>query len=227
MNMKLLVGLSALLIASNANATVTLNFQFGQLTDSSATTLQDTALWAIIYDDNGDGTLPGGLDGNSSLTEADRTAANAAFLGVNIQKDTVVDGDKILFTGEIEGSLGDGIVGDQRNFDLNSLGLATGVRWGFYWFPGLTTASTNLPSSDPFEIGAIQEDNANTGSGGNAGMTIPSDGANVVVAYFDNTTSGNASGLDEDRFQAILVPEPSALLLGVLGGLALLRRRRS
>jgi len=64
--------------------------------------------------------------------------------------------------------------------------------------------------------------------GGDAGMTLSAvdSGALVTVTQMDSSIVAG-SPIAPAAYTAITVPEPSTLLLGALGGLALLRRRRS
>jgi hypothetical protein len=110
-------------------------------------------------------------------------------------------------------------------FDFAAAGLSSGDKLAIYWFPGRTTASNTIPTTN-FEIGGFHRTVANTPSGGTAGMVIPGDGATDTLAYFDNNITSGASGIDQKNFEAIAVPEPSTLFFLSTGTLLLLRRRR-
>ena len=134
MTLRKLTLLAALLYAPNAFATITMEIQFGSMRDSATTTLPATALWAVIYDDNNDGVLPGGLEANSSLTNLDAATANAVFLGVRIEEGAMVSGDRILKTGSVGDQPGSGNLDEVWNFDPSSAGLnlEPGRRWALF-----------------------------------------------------------------------------------------------
>jgi MYXO-CTERM domain-containing protein len=102
--------------------------------------------------------------------------------------------------------------------------LATGLKYAFYYFPGATyTAGVNTIGS---QVGGVNS-NTNAPDAGLDAMIIPADSALVNQGA---ATIGDWSGLQTNsQFTAVnltTVPEPSAALLGAVGVLGLLRRRR-
>lgn len=205
-------------------ATVTINGEFGRLRDSNGDILADTAtLWAIIYDENNDGVLPGGLGLNESLTAGDSAAAYAAFVGQTLVEDLMIAGDRVIALGEFDQYEGVAFP-TLAGVDLAARGLTTFRPYGFYWFPGSTSGSQHLDIGG-FQIGGINELVDYTDIGACIGTQIPLDGATMTTAVGDAEIGGN---LPDSRFTAVAaIPEPSAALLGLAGLLAFVRRRRA
>jgi len=207
-------------------ATVTINGQYGSLRDSNGDILASTAtLWAIIYDQDNSNTLPGGLGLNESLTVADAGTAYSAFVGQTLVEDLIIQGDRVIFFGDFNDL--DGVAFPTlAGIDLAARGLTTGGRYGFYWFPGSTAGSQNFDIGG-FDVGGINELVSYTGAGGgdSIGTEIPNDGATMTTALEAEAIGGP---IPDSRFTAIAaVPEPSVLLLGLLGLIGFARRRRA
>ena len=210
-------------------ATVTINGEYGPLQDSNGGILADTAtLWAIIYDQNNDGVLPGGLGINESLVAADSGIAYTAFVGQTLVEDLMIAGDRVIALGDFNAFETGGVaVPVLAGVDLAARGLTIFRPYGFYWFPGSTASVQNFDIGG-FQIGGINElvNYTGTGTGANyIGTQIPLDGASVTTSLFDQELGGN---LPASRFTAVAaIPEPSAALLGLAGLLAIVRRRRA
>ncbi len=205
-------------------ATVTINADFGRLRSSNGDILANTAtLWAIIYDENNDGVLPGGLGLNESLVTADSGIAYTAFVGQTLVEDLMIAGDRVIALGDFNDP--DGVAFPTlAGIDLTARGLTALRPYGFYWFPGSTAGAQNLDSGG-FQIGGINDLVDYTDIGASLGTQIPLDGATVTTALEDTGIGGN---LPDSRFTSIAaIPEPSAALLGLAGLLAFVRRRRA
>lgn len=216
--MKLLSGLTvAVCLATPLFGSISVDMDFGALRDSSGGVISSTAtLWAIIYDENGDNSLPGGLGIDESLVDADAAAAYAAFAGQTLAIDALIEGDRVLDFGVFNDPDALALINISET-DFAGSGLVTGRSYGLYWFPSHSLAT--IPSA-PFEIGGLNETTNFTGA---IGTTIPNDGANLTGGVLDTSFGG---GLGTVRFEAIdAIPEPSTALLALLG-LSLLRRRR-
>lgn len=219
-----LFSLLFLTLTSSVHATVTINLELGELTDSAGVAIPGGTLWALISEDSF-GNLPGGLLTDSSLYSNNNLSALASdFGGVTISAGSTVGGGYVVATGSSLASPAGEISASIQDFDFIAAGLSEGDVLGVYWFPGLTTASNTLPSTN-FEIGGFHATAANTASGGTAGLVIPGDGNTVTMAFFD-TNIASGSGIAPTEFQAITVPEPSTLLILGTSLLLLIRRRR-
>lgn len=220
-------GISLALFVSSG-ATVTWDVSIGYLRSSSGDKVPEGTLWAMIYQ-NAVGELPGGLDLNRSLTITDAAALSESFAGVTIKQGSTVGGSTILQTGSTDTL-------STANYSIAGAesppfpGVAAGGVWGLYWFPGLTAANNLVPADRDFELGGFTQTDLNGKASGNQGTTIPSDGVIVTTYFFDKDTTQEPTDLPASRFTAVSVtapvPEPSTLVLSVLGLAALLRRRR-
>lgn len=207
-----------------ASASITLSNQFGVASDKAGAAVPDGTLWALVVDTNSDGAFPGAFGANQSLGQI---GANLAFttgqqltLGGNL-----FGGDTIFALGGFNGTA-NGVTGlsiSELSLNLGENGLTSGKAFAFYWFPGSTYTSTgtNLVGSQVGGINAGADANAQLGA-----MTIPADSAFYTTGA---ASTGSAGGtLDASRFVAQpLIPEPSSALLGLVGALGLLRRRRN
>jgi MYXO-CTERM domain-containing protein len=224
-----------------ASAGVSYNFFFGVLRDASGgngnpgVPLPNSTVVVLVADTDGNNGLPGGVNG-SDLTQSglDPATAFADFNKVTLSVGQLTNsGDQIFYVGQIDGTFGDGTLNAPKGADYPGSyppGLAGGQNFGLYWFPGVTATGTTL-GDQPFDMGGFFNPDPNT-SQSTRGMVLDSDTSGAVhdIYQVDSATAaayGETSPITEVAFSAVTVPEPSALLLGVLGGLALLRRRRS
>jgi hypothetical protein len=221
----LTVALSCILLGG-ANASITMNLGLGELTDSAAADLPNDTLWALISE-NTSGDLPGGFGADSSIySNTNPSTIENDFAGQTISVGAFIGGGEVVAIGSTSGSP-TAIIASSPNFNLGDFtNLNAGDKLGVYWFPGRTTISNTIPSSGTFEVGGFHRTLSNANSGGNAGLVVPSDGANVSTFYYDNTLTGDASGISSTEFQAVAVPEPSTLFLLGLSALHFIRRRR-
>lgn len=219
--------LALLLIAAAlpSGATVLLNTQFGTAFDSSGVAVADGTLWVLIGNTNGDGSIAGTTI-NSTLID---TTANTLFtVGQSINLGSVIGGDTVFAMG--------GFNGAAPGIDASALTLTYGVNataasqtFAFFWFPGATYGGSDpiTSGSSPTVIGS-QVGGINTTSADGVfdiGMTLPADG---FQGSSGAATSDGGGTIADSAFQAVnLIPEPSAALLGALGALGLLRRRRN
>ena len=205
-----------------ASASITLNAQFGVAGDASGVAVPDGTLWALVVDTNSDNLFPGAFGVNQSLGQAGAlttfTPGQQLTIGGNLS-----GGDTVFalgsFNGTANGNTGLSIF--THGDTLGTNGLGAGKQFAFYWFPGSTYTSSgaNVVGN---AVGGI-----NTGAdpaAGLDGMVVPADGALVTTGA---ATTGVGGNLLASRFlSATLVPEPSSALLGAIGALGLLRRRR-
>jgi hypothetical protein len=220
MKIKLLI-LAGLAIASTANATITLNTLFGPATTSTGGLVPDGTLWALVVDTDGNNTFAGGFGLGGSITSG--AAADASFVqGQVLSVGGLIGADTIFamggFTGESQGQLGFTI----DSIELTLAGaLTAGKNAAFYFFPGATYNAVGT-NSVAGQVGGINAAAVVGGDFDGLNMVIPADGSTVTWGGIGTGLGGTVS-----NFQAVnLVPEPSAALLGALGALGLLRRRR-
>jgi hypothetical protein len=218
---------------SIAFASATVGFAIGDLRDAAGTPLADnTSTWAIIVSNTTD-PLPGGLTDGNSLGSSNTTQIANDFNNVYL---TV--GNKGSYTithvGLIAsvGLLGEpGVAQDTVAFTIQTAGAVTaGKLWGLYWFPGFSNGQQLTGS---YQVGGFSQSVSNAASGGSFGTTVPTDGTNesavnfIETNYNQNVLLGGDTGLAAARFTAVAIPEPSSLVLTLLGSAALLRRRRA
>jgi len=210
---------------TNTNAATSIDIQAGEFRSSTATIVSDSSLWAIIYDENNDGILAGGLDANVSSSFLDNSNVGQIvtdFNGLTITQGQTVGGDRILRVFELDSankSGADGVAFDSlSNIDYGTEGVSQSRKYGVYWFPTLTLASNTFSNS---EIGGFFFANAQTG--GDVGTVFPAPDFSYTAAFLSTDQGGNIA---PSQFNAITIPEPSAALLGLFGVGALLMRRR-
>lgn len=222
MKLKLITSLVALIILP-ASA-VTINVFSGAYRDSTGSAVADGTLFALIADTDANGFFGGsssfGVD--SSLTT---TQANSLFTpGQTLTKGGLLGGDSVFWVGTVNGSaLGDGagIVDIVAAFTLST--ATSGLNYSLLWFPGGTLDGARTVGTIGNQAGGL---NTLITGGGNTAMTVPTNNAASVNQGALDTSNG--SGLAISRFNAVnLVPEPSAAILGALGALCLLHRRRN
>ena len=221
------------ILSLGARAALTIDIIAGRLLNSSGNEVSDSSIWALVVDDDNNNTLPGNLSLSSTgKLLPDQPTFEAVwedFSGIEIVADAMINGDRILEVFLVDGFNTSG----QTAVTYQTITLSdaqwqavSGKKWGIFWFPELI-GSTTLPSSGNFEIGGYYD--PNVGSGGHSGMVMPTyvDGTNpqVVAAFIGTDVPGAGGALGTSNFTAI--PEPSAMLLTLLGSVALLRRRRA
>lgn len=224
MKSKLILAALLLAAASSASATVTLQFNTaeGSLTNfaTSAGAGGSSMVWGIIIDQAGNGFsfnsantvyAPTGLSYTASTLQSMSLLVNGVAAGAT---------DDVLFLApnlmNIIGAAGF----DGAPQGTNRVTSIASVPWGL---------TTQIGAGDAFAIvwfdktalGGAVTDNTKFGAVTNPGLLIPADSATTSFAALftgpDNLKTQNFT---------IGVPEPSSMLLGLLGALGLLRRRR-
>jgi len=223
MKSKLLPLLLLAAVALPASATVVLNFQVGVCFNSSSVAVPDGTLWAIIGDTNASSSFTGGFTTNASLASAG--ASQAFTTGQTLAVGQVLGGDTILAMGGFTGAADTGFTGlavGALTLTLGQNGAVAGQDFAFYWFPGKTYSSggNNTVGTQVGGINSLIPDAV----AGTDPMVIPADGNTTAPGAANSDLSGT---IPNSRFAAVnLVPESSTALLGALGALGLLRRRR-
>lgn len=212
---RLLPLLCALLLAANARATVTIDFQLATALDSTSAPVAANTIGILVADNYGTGLptaaeLLGAVLSNGSLI-GDSTILRvfqAADLGVN----------QFGFADSLTLALGSGITG--------GAGTA-GTDLGFYWFPGITTIGATVSGGQSY--GFYRSDTVATGDGSTMSYNVPSDpsSSSLYTLTPDLMGSTPSTSLVANLTVASAAPEPSRLMLGVMGlGAFLMRRRR-
>jgi len=208
---RLIVALSVLMASSLASfGTVTLSFN-APFTGGVSSNLANAAgvvtngmSWGVIVDANGDG-FASSYDsvsfssGQHALTIGGVSSDDVLIISTDLTQSTA------LFTeGDFITPGGNGGVTSITNLSVVSNG--------------------NVNAGDTFRLVWIDPGGASAGSLSNASFVLPSDGASsdaFAQAFVGSDPVRPATGIT-----FVAVPEPSAALLGGLGALALLRRRR-
>jgi hypothetical protein len=205
-----------------ASAAVTLNTQFGSAFDSLGATVPDGTLWALVVDTNNDGIFTG-FNNNGSLSST--IAADTFFTAAqSISLGTVLNGNTVFALGGFNGA-GPGITADTIVINYGTNGAAAALTYAIYWFPGATYSGPGAQTIGS-QVGGL---NTTSNDGGlfDAGMVLPNDGG--LISTGAATVDGGGS-IANSTFTAVnltVIPEPSAALLGAIGALGLLRRRRN
>jgi hypothetical protein len=202
-----LVFAAFVVVALPCSAAISVSVQTGELLDSSSAVVSDASLWAIIYDSNGDGILPGSLEPDSSLTPGDAAQIRSDFAGKQIVTDAMIGGDRILWAGAVDGPNTSGIAGiggqNLTNFTFASLGVVAGGKWAVYWFPDLTSGSNTLGSFS-FQIGGIMQ-TAVGASGGTIGMVFPATDDTAISFDASFIDFGNDGDIAPSRLTALAI----------------------
>lgn len=177
--------------------------------------------WAVIFDENNDSNLPGGLIDGSSLTTANGAVIQSNFGSFTIADGTVLpNGDRILATGTTDST---GLINAILEFNIGAPNAPTpGTRFGVYWFPGKSVGQSLNTSLGSFDIGGFLELAPHTPSGGVRGMVIPPDNVSGDFLAFDSVDGSFPAA----RLNAVLIPEPTAYALAAFSVVTVLRRNR-
>jgi hypothetical protein len=227
MKTKILAALAITTIASQAAVTITVSNTTSVLTNLVINSGDDNTqrlVWGIIVDGNNNGLQSGAYLGNGI-----NSTVLQSKLGAQILNTSAGATDDVLY---LAGSVfstsgtGDSSTGKARplsitNIAMNANGVGTGDAFSLVWFDldsvdiGGTTITSSANSTVPNLLAGLKY--------GVLGVSqaLPTDGQTLTIA-------SNYTGADPVRTANFaLVPEPSAALLGALGALGLLRRRRN
>ena len=222
MKTKLLI-LAGLAVMGSAQATVTLNTIFGPLTTSSTTGLgviPDGTLWALVVSTDAGNTFAGNFGLGGAIT-SDLDAQASFTPGQSLTLGGLIGADTIIAMGGFSGA-GQGNAGfTQDALELTLAGaLTAGKNTAFYYFPGSTFGTTNSVGG---QVGGFNAAAVVGGDFDGYNMVIPADGATINFGGIGTDAGGTVATTQAFN----LVPEPSAALLGAIGALGLLRRRRN
>lgn len=173
----------------------------------------------------GDNTFTGTL---TTSNDPDLLPANASTdLGGRFGGDMVFGRAAVTTAGQVPFTL----TGFDQTFSTAPFNTAgAGRNFAIAWFPSLTSAAAgNVPGGSSYGIIRGSDWIVPSGDGNYTASATPANfaGATVFarVTQSAGTLANNSFGTATAGFQVI--PEPSAALLGALGALGLLRRRRA
>lgn len=224
MKTKLIVSLFAIMVIP-ASA-VTINVFSGAYRNSAGSAVPDGTLFALVADTDGSGTFGGAASFGTNNSMAAPQSLGLFTQGQTLTTGTLLGGDTIFGLGAINGvALGDGPGIADKVFAFTLTGATSGLNYAIFWFPGGTLNGAGTTGTVGAQAGGISNLVA---GGGNTAMTIPTNNAASVNQGALDTANGGA--ISTSRFNAFAtkpVPEPSAAVLGAIGALGLLRRRRN
>lgn len=214
--MKHFVFTFCLLVATASHASVTINFTFGPAyTAGGGSMVAANTIGVLVANTSGTGFAQGEDIIGSTLT-AGQTLGGNRILGV-VQAFDISEGGDFGFLDAIS-------VSDLTGLTLGSSTGAGGTQLGFYWFPGLTTDGDTIAGGQSY--GFFRSDTVDVNSGSEISFNMPTDGFSYELAALDTSLGG---GYDPAQFQANSVagvPEPSRMILAMLGFVGLMFRRR-
>jgi hypothetical protein len=227
MKTKILAALAITTIASQAAVTITVSNTTSVLTNLVINSGDDNTqrlVWGIIVDGNNNGLQSGAYLGNGINSTVLQSKLGAQILNT----EAGATDDVLYLAGSVFSTSGtaDSSTGKARplsitNIAMNANGVGTGDAFSLVWFDldsvdiGVTTITSTANPTVPNLLAGLKY--------GVLGVSqaLPTDGQTLTIA-------SNYTGADPVRTANFaLVPEPSAALLGALGALGLLRRRRN
>jgi len=224
--MKAKIALFILATAITASASVTITGTYGVNLDVAGTAVPDGTLFALVVSSNGLFGATGNTFGTNSFITT--SVAQATFTqGQTLTVGSTFGTDTVFQLGVVDSNMSTmtGLAGVTSALTLGTNGVVDGRSYAFFFFPGGTlSGGTGTIGSQAGGYNTIITDGD---AGFDAGMIIPAEGATKILGAIDPGNGGTA--LPAGAFQAVnlvSVPEPSAALLGALGALGLLRRRR-
>lgn len=220
MKKALLPFLGILALTAQSQAASSVITYFGIANDSAGAPVANNTLWIMVVD-GGDSILPGGLNTGVGITDSLISSSGAEIngsfqIGQSLTMATQWGTDKIAAWGSLSDGLLDGQIDVAGSF-------SSGLSYAIYYFPGVVytgASSYNIGS----QVGAVFS--GITDADGNLNpMFMPGDG-NTSLTQGAASVAGGGSIVNSQFNAVTLVPEPSVALLGGVGLLALLRRRR-
>jgi len=207
-----------LVTMARLEASVTLQFEFEALRDSSGTPVASSTYAIFVVDSNKNNVFP----------------SAAELLGSALSVGGYIGDDRIFYAGLVNAVAN--LSGTVASLTGNDLGLSSddeiaGTKWALYWFPGLSSAPEGGLQADQsygFYHNATIDSYTQIEFGATAAMVMPNNGSTVQVLYLDTATEATAfPSVSDFTASFIVVPEPSAMVLTLLSSALLLRRRRA
>lgn len=156
----------------------------------------------------------------------------ASLVGAELSAGQLLGGNRILGTLQAfdvsdAGDFGFGqpvTVSDFTGMTFGSSNGSGGTELAVYWFPGITTAGSIVSEGQSY--GYFRSDTVDIDAGSNISFNLPADGGNYSLVAYETDLGGS---FDAANFQANSVagiPEPSRMILAMLGFVGLMFRRR-
>lgn len=185
-----------------SQAVTTINWDFGTLNVANSGVIADgRAVYLFV---------------NTSGAVQDLAAMNTSLKGLNLVQGSTFGTDLVILGTATVNSASYGIPGSGNAAAVNipyTNGVSLGDALGMIWF-----------DQTPGAIGS----SIKWGLWQSGDVTMPADGGNITISFLDQTNGGSApNGLITTNITTAAIPEPSAALLGAIGALGLLRRRRN
>lgn len=230
MKSKLFIAALAALVTS-ANAAVTLSFTTaggGALTNflDGAGTGTTAMVWGVLVDTGGDGFQ--GMNANNPYDEGFSLNSVTTGLALTVNNGTATNDRLFIAPGfmSINAAVTDGnAIGTNRLLSMTNMNIASPVAFGqsyaIIWFDSLTRVTT----TEGMKYGVFVPSGANVGLA-NTTTNDKLPGTDGTYAY-GNSFSGVDSAKTMQYALGAPIPETSTSLLGAIGALALLRRRRN
>jgi hypothetical protein len=175
----------------------------------------------LTVDSTADGTLGvPGLSGDlSSNSVAPLTLASASItIGETFGGDLVLGRASVTSAGALPGG-----------FSFDNIAALQGKRFSLIFLPSLTSASTNVVASTTYGVISGSDWILPAVNGGESFSFSSTDNLGAGSFFRVTVAAGvatNDSFASSSGANLTMVPEPSAALLGAIGALGLLRRRR-
>ena len=218
--------LLSLLSASYCYAAQTLQFAAtgatGVFTNLQSSTGSNTStlVWGIVVSTTNstfDGVAPGNYYDFTGLVVSDNVALSSGQ-ALTINGGTSTD-DRLYISSNLMtlSGTGDGSTGLARPTNLNGLlynnGVTAGDSFALIWFDYTTKTGQAVQSGDKFGLLSLP------------GFILPADAGSSTS--FASLGAGTDPARPADQTFGQVIPETSTSLLGAIGALALLRRRRN
>ena len=216
-------------LAASSAASVTVQFEFEALRGSdglpvgTGVTLNVSTVVLLVADSDKSGAFSSPVVGNS--------------LSVGSSFGATPNSDRIFHAVSIP-SGSSGFVSGQFTVDHTDLGLNAetdiqDTKWALFWFPGATLNGTIATdqSYGVFHSSTLPDYTASGFSNPDQAMVMPANGTALVTTFYydQGIEPDGVSTPSVSQFSAnlVVIPEPSALVMTLLGSAALLRRRRA
>jgi hypothetical protein len=222
-------------LASVSNAAVSLNgTALKNVQGTTATDLVAGRLGLLIVDTDGDGFLTG-FTGGSSPVSGNPFSSSGGYSpnGAGLAVGSTFGGDLVVARLRTTVSFGDTtIVGTLTGFTASPY---LNKNYAIVWFNTLTTAGAEATAPAGTYFGIARGGDWTFPAADSGSYTFGTSGSSldqITLAAGGSTSAATAAAGQSVAFATAgtslsFVPEPSAALLGALGALGLLRRRRN